>query len=68
MPGGTRNLLVDRVQVTLYAAAKTADVRQEANEDILEAKLKVAIEKCDSLAGSAKDGCVTSAKAQYEMI
>jgi hypothetical protein len=47
------------------AAAKQADARKEANEDKRNADYKVAIEKCDAMAGGAKDTCISKAKAQY---
>ena len=47
------------------AATKQADARKEANADKRAADYKVAIEKCDALAGPAKDSCVSSAKVQY---
>jgi hypothetical protein len=39
--------------------------RHEATKDKRDADYKVAIEKCDALAGPAKDSCVSGAKAQY---
>jgi hypothetical protein len=67
---GKADAKVDRVATDTRsdAATKQADARKEANEDILEAKFKLAIEKCDALAGAAKDGCVKSAKAQYNKV
>src|SRR5450631_2219433 len=58
---------VDRVAADTRqdAATKQADARKEANEDKRDAEYKVAIEKCDALAGPAKDSCVSAAKAQY---
>ena len=58
---------VDRVGADTRqdAATKQADARNEANAAKREAEYKVAIEKCDALAGSAKDSCVSAAKAQY---
>jgi hypothetical protein len=41
-------------------AAKT-----EAADDKRDAEYKVAVEKCDALAGDAKSSCVASAKAKY---
>jgi hypothetical protein len=37
----------------------------DASEDKRDANYKVAIEKCDALAGASKDTCVGSAKAKY---
>ena len=46
------------------AAAKQA-VRQDAAEDKRDAEYKVAVEKCDALAGTAKDNCVRDAKTRF---
>ena len=64
---GKANAKVDRVtaDTSKEAATKQADARKDANADKREAEYKVAIEKCDALAGAAKDACVSSAKAQY---
>jgi hypothetical protein len=43
----------------------TTDAVKEANADKRNADYKVAIEKCDALAGPAKDGCIGNAKLQY---
>ena len=58
---------VDRVTADSQqdAAMKQADARKDANADKRDAEYKVAIEKCDVLAGPAKDACVGNAKAQY---
>jgi hypothetical protein len=58
---------VDRVAAETQqdAATKQADARKEATTDKRAADYKVAIEKCDALAGPAKDSCVSSAKVQY---
>jgi len=47
------------------ATQKVAAVRQDAREDKMQADYKVAMEKCDALAGAAKDSCQTAAKAKY---
>jgi hypothetical protein len=58
---------VDRVAADTRqdAATRQADAIKEANADKRAADYKVAIEKCDALAGSTKDSCVSAAKAQY---
>ena len=58
---------VDRVAVDTRkdATAKQAEATKEANADKRDADYKVAIEKCDALAGPAKDACVSNAKVQY---
>jgi hypothetical protein len=58
---------VDRVAADTRqdAAVKQVDARNEASAAKREAEYKVAIEKCDALAGTAKDSCVGTAKTQY---
>jgi hypothetical protein len=58
---------VDRVTADTHqdAATKQADARKEANADKRDAEYKIAIEKCDALAATAKDACVSNAKVQY---
>jgi hypothetical protein len=64
---GKANAKVDRVvaDTSQDAATKQADARKEAMVDKRDADFKVALEKCDALAGSPKDACVSSAKAQF---
>ena len=61
------NAKVDRVATDTRkdAGTKQADARKDANADKRDADYKVAIEKCDALAGPAKDACVSNAKVQY---
>ena len=47
------------------AATKQADAGKDAITDKRDAEYKVVIEKCDALAGPAKDKCVSNAKVQY---
>jgi hypothetical protein len=47
------------------ADKKETEARADARKEKLNADYKVAIEKCDALAGAAKDHCVSTAKAQY---
>ena len=58
---------VDRVAADTRqdAATKQNDAAKEATADKRNADYKVAIEKCDALAASAKDTCVSNAKVQY---
>jgi hypothetical protein len=58
---------VDRVaaEEQRAGASKTAAVKQEAAEDKRDADYKVAVEKCDALAGAAKETCVRGAKTRY---
>lgn len=64
---GKANAKVDRVaaDTNKEAATKQAEARKDASADKREAEYKVAIEKCDALAGAAKDACVSSAKTQF---
>ena len=64
---GKADAKVDRVAVDTRkeAATKQAEARDDANQEKRDAEYKVAIEKCDALAGPAKDSCVGSAKVQY---
>ena len=64
---GKANAKVDRVaaDTSRDAATKQADARKDANSDKRDADYKVAIEKCDALAGPPKDACVANAKVQY---
>ena len=64
---GKANAKVDRVAADTNkdAATKQAEARKDASADKREADYKVAIEKCDALAGAAKDACVSNAKSQY---
>jgi hypothetical protein len=64
---GKANAKVDRVAAVTSqdAAAKQSEARKEASEDKRDADYKVAVEKCDALAGPAKDACVGNAKVQY---
>jgi hypothetical protein len=47
------------------ATEKIAAARQDATADKRDADYKVALEKCDALAGEAKDSCVANAKAKF---
>ncbi len=58
---------VDRVAADTRntSSEKTAEAKREAMDDKRDANYKVAVEKCDSLSGAAKDTCVRNAKAQF---
>ncbi len=64
---GKADAKVDRVaaDTSKEAATTQAEARKDASADKREAEYKVAIEKCDVLAGAAKDACVSSAKSRY---
>jgi hypothetical protein len=49
----------------LKAQRKVADARKDASADKNTAEYRVAKEKCDALAGDAKEACVQDAKARY---
>jgi hypothetical protein len=63
----TADAKVDRVAADSQqtAATKTAEARKDAAEDKRDAEYKVAVEKCDALAGDAKSTCVRDAKAKF---
>lgn len=64
---GKADAKVDRVAADTRktASTKQAEARKDANADVRDAEFKVAVEKCDALAGPAKDTCVGSAKVQF---
>ena len=47
------------------AAERTTEARKDATETKRDADYRVAVERCDSLAGDAKDACVRDAKARF---
>lgn len=51
--------------VDAKSSKKISDVKSEATEDKRDADYKVAIEKCNSLAGPDKDACVATANLKY---
>jgi hypothetical protein len=64
---GKADAKVDRVTAVTRqeASTKQFEARKDASADKRDAEYKVAIEKCDALAGPAKDTCVSNAKVQY---
>ncbi|MEO5797276.1 MAG: hypothetical protein ABIP34_20800 [Rhodoferax sp.] len=44
---------------------KVGEAKKDAAEDKRDADYKVAAQKCDALAGNAKDSCIAAAKAQF---
>ena len=54
-----------KVQADAKAAQKGSEAKMDASKDKVDADYKVAIEKCDALAGDSKSACVASAKARY---
>ena len=49
------------------AVKKIHEARVDAADDKRDANYKVAVQKCDALAGAAKDSCVAAAKAVFGM-
>jgi hypothetical protein len=47
------------------AAERSTDARKDAAETKRDADYRVAVERCDSLAGDSKDACVRDAKARF---
>lgn len=73
--GNARDVCIKQAHATkvrAVAAAKLAeqikDARSNAAADILDADYKVAVEKCDAMAGDAKSACLTAAKASFGKI
>lgn len=64
---GKADAKVDRVaaDTNKEAATTQAEARKDASADKRDAEYKVAIEKCDALAGAAKDACLSAAKSRY---
>ena len=58
---------VDRItaDTRIEAADKQSKARSDANADKTTAEYKVAVEKCEVLAGQTKDDCVNRAKTQF---
>jgi hypothetical protein len=70
--GNERDVCVERAKASRTAALadaradkKVIEARSDAREDKRIAEYKVAAEKCDALAGAAKDQCVAAAKSQF---
>ena len=54
-----------KVKSDAKAMRKTSDAKGEAKDDKRDANYKVAAEKCDTLAGDAKNACMEQAKSRY---
>jgi hypothetical protein len=70
--GNAKDVCVQQAKATMIAAQSNAtadkkviDARADANGDKQAANYKVALEKCDGLAGPGKDSCIANAKTQY---
>jgi len=55
----------EKARADLKLAHKVNDAAEDAADARRKADYKLASEKCDSLAGDRKDGCMASAKARY---
>jgi hypothetical protein len=72
LTGNDKDVCVQQAKATLIAAQadakadkKAMEARNDARDDKRTAEYKVALEKCDAVAGAAKDNCVSTAKLQY---
>ncbi len=54
-----------KAMADIKANKNAGEARADANKDKMNADYKVATEKCDALAGDAKDRCVADAKAKF---
>ena len=57
----------DKSMASLKARQEIKEIRDEAAEKKRDADYKVAKERCETLAGSAKDACQASAKARFNV-
>ena len=51
--------------VNAKMAKDVAETRKDGAHDKMDADYKVAVEKCDAMAGDAKSSCIASAKAKF---
>ncbi|MES2322771.1 MAG: hypothetical protein V4633_10960 [Pseudomonadota bacterium] len=72
LTGNDKDVCIKQAKATLISAQadakadkKAIEARSDARDDKRQAEYKVALEKCDAFAGTAKDSCVTAAKSQY---
>ena len=72
LTGNDKDVCVKLAKSTKIAALadakadkKVIEARSDAREDKRKAEYKVATEKCEALAGAAKDECVKAAKTQF---
>ncbi len=72
LTGNDKDVCLSQAKATLVATQadakadkKAIEARNDARNDKRDAEYKVAREKCDAFAGSAKDNCVAMAKSQY---
>jgi hypothetical protein len=55
----------DKAEADAKMAQQTTEARAEGADEKRDADYKVALERCDSLAGDAKSSCIASAKANF---
>lgn len=72
LAGNDKDVCITQAKATRTAALadaradkKVIEARSNAREDKRIAEYKVAAEKCDALAGTAKEHCVSAAKSQF---
>lgn len=72
LAGNAKDVCIKEAKAVMVSAKADAQQHKEvvqakadARDDKRDANYKVALEKCDALAGAAKDTCVASAKSQY---
>lgn len=72
MVGNDKDVCIKKAKSVKVAAIATAkadkkviEARKDEAADKLDAEYKVALEKCDALAGNAKDACIANAKKKY---
>ena len=70
--GNAKDVCIKAAQVNKVAAVsnakadkKVVEARTDAHDDKNTAEYKLAVEKCDSSTGAAKDACVAAAKKQF---
>ena len=70
--GNAKDVCIKAAQVNKVAAVsnakadkKVVEARTDARDDKNTAEYKLAVEKCDSSTGAAKDACVAAAKKQF---
>ncbi|HEY1044310.1 MAG TPA: hypothetical protein VGE60_10640 [Telluria sp.] len=70
--GNDRDVCLGQAKATRIAAEadaradrKSIEAREDARDEKRTAQYKVALEKCDAFAGTAKDNCVAAAKSAY---
>lgn len=54
-----------RAQARQLAVEKETEARMETNDDKRDAEYSLAVERCGSVAGAAKDACLGNAKLRY---